>query len=309
MRDLWLQLPQQLINGLTLGSIYALIALGYSMVYGTLEMLNFAHGDVFMVGAFAGWAVLGLFVRNGALTVHPALALPAILLGALAVTSALGFVIERAAYRPLRHAMRLAPLITALGVSITLQNLFMLATAGRAKVLAAELLIPASLTLTLGPVTISFTRVLIVVVAVGFLLGLDYLVRKTSLGQAMRATAEDQLTASYMGIRPDAIISLTFVLGSALAGVGGVLVALYYTQVDFLMGFAAGLKAFTAAVLGGIGNLRGAMLGGLLLGLVESLAVAFVSPLYKDVISFTVLILVLIAKPTGLLGEQVPDKL
>lgn len=262
-----------------------------------------------MAGAFAGWAILGLFVKNGALAVSPALVLPVMLLGAMVGTAVLGLAIERLAYRPLRNATRLAPLITALGVSLTLQNLAMLATSGRAKALASDLLIPANLTLNVGSLTVSFTRLLIVFVSLGFLIGLDYLVRRTPLGQAMRAVAEDQLTASYMGIRPDVIISLTFVLGSALAGVGGVLVGVYYTQVDFLMGFAAGLKAFTAAVLGGIGNLRGAMLGGILLGLVESLGVAFVSPVYKDVLTFSILILVLIVKPTGLLGEQVPDKL
>lgn len=309
MPELLLQLPQQLVNGLTLGSVYSLIALGYSMVYGTLEMLNFAHGDVFMAGAFAGWAVLTLFVRGEALIASPLIVLPVMLVAAMAFTAGLGYAIERLAYRPLRNSSRLTPLITALGVSITLQNIMALATSGRAKALASDLLIPPYLTLTYGPVTISFTRILIVAVALVCLAGLDYLVRRTPLGQAMRATAEDQLAASYLGVRPDAIISLTFTLGSALAGIGGVLVALYYTQVDFMMGFSAGLKAFTAAVLGGIGNLRGAMLGGMLLGLVESLAVGFVSPVYKDVLSFTILILVLIVKPTGLLGEQVPDKL
>ncbi|MGE5508365.1 MAG: branched-chain amino acid ABC transporter permease [Chitinophagales bacterium] len=308
MSELLAQLPQQLVNGLTLGSVYSLIALGYSMVYGTLEMLNFAHGDVFMVGAFAGWGVLALLTREGSLVVNPALTLLAMLLGAILLTAGLGFGIERLAYRPLRNAMRLAPLITALGVSIVLQNLAMLATAGRAKALPSDLLIPPGWALNLGPVTISFTRGLIVAVALFLMVVLDYLVRRTPLGQAMRATAEDQVAASYMGIRPDAVISLTFVLGSALAGAGGVLVAVYYTQVDFMMGFAAGLKAFTAAVLGGIGNLRGAMLGGLLLGMAEALGVAFVSPVYKDVLSFALLILILVVKPTGLLGEQVPDK-
>lgn len=306
--DVFAQLPQQLLNGLTLGGVYALIALGYSMVYGTLEMLNFAHGDVFMVGAFIGWGVMTLLYSHGVLSVGPVVALFLMMLAAMVGTGVLGAGIEWLAYRPLRRAQRLAPLLTALGVSILLQNVFMLLTSGRAQVYQTEALIPTSWTWAVGGITLSFTRLLIIGVAVGLMIGLERLIQGTRLGLHMRATAEDAETAALMGIRPNLVISATFVIGSALAGVGGVLVGLYYMQIDFMMGFSAGMKAFTAAVLGGIGNVRGAMLGGFLLGLVEALGVAFISPVYKDALTFAVLILVLLAKPTGLLGERVPDR-
>lgn len=306
--DIFAGLPQQLVNGLTLGGVYALIALGYSMVYGTLEMLNFAHGEVFMVGAFIGWGIMSLFLSNGVLSVGPVLALVLMMVAAMIGTGVLGAAIERLAYRPLRRAQRLAPLLTALGVSILLQNVFMLLTSGRAQVYDTQALIPADWTWTAGGVTLSFTRLLIIGVAVALMFGLERLIQGTRLGLFMRATAEDAETAALMGIRPNLVISATFIIGSALAGVGGVLVGLYYMQIDFMMGFSAGMKAFTAAVVGGIGNVRGAMLGGFLLGLVEALGVAFVSPVYKDALSFSVLILVLLARPTGLLGERVPDR-
>lgn len=305
---LFAELPQQLVNGLTLGSVYALIALGYSMVYGTLEMLNFAHGEVFMVGAFIGWGVMAALLSNGVLIVGPVVALLLMMLAAMVGTGVLGAGIEWLAYRPLRRAQRLAPLLTALGVSILLQNVFMLLTSGRAQVYDTQALVPAGWTWTAGGITLSFTRALIIGVAILLMFGLERLIQGTRLGLHMRATAEDSETAALMGIRPNFVISATFVIGSALAGAAGVLVGLYYMQIDFLMGFTAGMKAFTAAVLGGIGNVRGAMLGGLLLGLVEALGVAFISPLYKDALSLAVLILVLLVRPTGLLGERVPDR-
>ncbi len=308
MDDLFAQLQQQLVNGLTLGSVYALIALGYSMVYGTLEMLNFAHGEVFMIGAFMGWGVLGLFLHGTALLASPIIVIPLMIIIAMAGTSALGVGIEWFAYRPLRNAPRLAPLISALAVSIFLQNFVVLTMSARAKVYATQLLIPMTWQITIGDATISFIRILVVGVSIVLMIGLDYFIRHSKMGRAMRATAQDREAASFMGISVDKVISMTFLIGSALAGAGGVLVGLYYTQIDFYMGFAAGMKAFTAAVLGGIGNIRGAMLGGLLLGLVESLGVAFISPVYKDVIAFSMLIILLIFKPSGLLGEQVPVK-
>lgn len=301
-------LAQQLVNGLTLGSVYALIALGYSMVYSILGMLNFAHGDVYMVGGFIGWAVVSYLASGGRLAVHPALAIVAMVLASAAGCVLLGLLIERFAYRPLRGRSRLAPLITALGVSIFLQNVMMLLTQARAKTYPSFLLIPPAARLEFGGVVLSFTRMFVIVTALALTMALDYVVRKTRLGRAMRATAEDATTASMMGINPNKIIALTFALGSALAGVGGVLVGIQYTQVDFYMGFAAGMKAFIAAVVGGIGNLRGAVLGGILLGVVESLGIGLLAPEYKDVIAFAVLVLVLIVRPRGLMGEQVPDR-
>jgi branched-chain amino acid transport system permease protein len=308
VEDILAQIPQQLVNGLTLGSVYALIALGYSMVYGTLEMLNFAHGEVFMIGAFLGWGVLGIFLNGTAVLANPVIIIGLMLVVAMAGTSLLGVGIEWFAYRPLRNAPRLAPLISALAVSIFLQNFVVLTMGARAKVYATQLLIPMSWQISIGSATISFIRVLVIGVSVILMLALDTFLRRSKTGRAMRATAQDREAASFMGISVNRVISVTFLVGSALAGAGGVLVGLYYTQIDFYMGFLAGMKAFTAAVLGGIGNIRGAMLGGLLLGLVESLGVAFISPVYKDVIAFSMLILLLIFKPSGLLGEQVPVK-
>lgn len=302
------QLPQQVVNGLTLGSVYALLALGYSMVYGILKMLNFAHGDVFMVGAFAGWGVLHLLTPGGALAAHPLIVLLAMAMAAVVATSLLGGAIERFAYRPLRKSSRLAPLISALGVSIILENAAMLLTAGRAKAYQTELLIPQNWTVRAGGAIISATRLAIIGVSVALMFALDFAVSRTMLGKAMRATSQDREAAEYMGVRTTGVITATFVIGSALAGIAGVMIGLYYMQVDFVIGFSAGLKAFTAAVLGGIGSIRGAMVGGLVLGLAESLGVLFVAPVYKDAIVFAVLIASLILRPAGLLGEQVREK-
>ncbi len=302
------ELPQQVVNGLTLGGVYALLALGYSMVYGILKMLNFAHGDVFMVGAFAGWGVLSLLAPGGSLAAHPLVVLVTMAAGAVAATSLLGATIERLAYRPLRKSSRLAPLISALGVSIILENVAMLLTAGRAKAYQTELLVPPDWAVQVGGATISATRIAIMGASVVLMLVLDFAVSRTMLGKAMRATSQDREAAEYMGVRTAGVIAATFVIGSALAGVAGVMIGLYYMQVDFVMGFSAGLKAFTAAVLGGIGSLRGAMAGGIVLGLAESLGVLFVAPVYKDAIVFGVLIAALILRPAGLLGEQVRER-
>ncbi|MGE5587380.1 MAG: branched-chain amino acid ABC transporter permease [Clostridia bacterium] len=302
------QLPQQIVNGLTLGTVYALLALGYSMVYGILKMLNFAHGDVFMVGAFAGWGVLCLFTRGGALAANPFVVLILMTVAAVAATSVLGGLIERLAYRPLHGSSRLAPLISALGVSIILENAAMLLTAGRAKAYQTEMLIPPAWTVQLGGATISATRLAIFVASVAIMLALDFAVSRTMLGKAMRATSEDPEAAEYMGVRTSGVIAATFIIGSGLAGIAGVMIGLYYMQVDFIMGFSAGLKAFTAAVLGGIGSIRGAMAGGIVLGLAESLGVLFVAPVYKDAIVFLVLIATLILKPAGILGEHAHEK-
>jgi branched-chain amino acid transport system permease protein len=302
MEQLIAQIPQQIVNGLTLGSVYALLALGYSMVYGVLKMLNFAHGDVFMVGAFAGWAVLALFERSGQITM-PALVLLTMALGAVIVTAILGAVIERFAYRPLRGGSRLVTLISALGVSIILQNAAMLLTSGRAKTFATELLIPQDLVIQIAGATISATRLAMLGISMMTMVSLDAIVLKTKFGRAMRATSQDPEAAEYMGVNTSRVIAGTFILGSALAGLAGVMIGLYYTQVDYMIGFSAGMKAFTAAVLGGIGSFHGAVVGGILLGLVESFGVLIAPPVYKDAIVFAVLIFTLILRPYGLYGK------
>jgi branched-chain amino acid transport system permease protein len=296
---------QQLVNGLTVGSVYALIALGYTMVYGVLEMINFAHGDVFMVGSFVGLLVLSLLAPDAAAGGGLAVVLGAVLLAAMAGCGALGVSIERAAYRPLRGTSRLAPLISALGVSLFLQNAVMLVVGARPK--AFPQVIPKEL-YHVGGAVFTNVQVIILVVALCLMAALDQFVRRTRWGKAMRAVAQDAEAAGFMGVEVNVAVTLTFLTGSVLAAGAGVLVGLYYGIVDFFMGYLAGLKAFTAAVLGGIGNLRGAMLGGLLLGLVESFGAGFVGGHWRDVIAFAVLIGVLVFRPSGLLGEQLPEK-
>jgi branched-chain amino acid transport system permease protein len=301
-------LPQQLVFGLALGAVYGLIALGYTMVYGVLLMINFAHGEIFMIGAYVGWAVLAWLINAQLGGLHPLWVLPALLLMAMTVSGIIGMGLERFAYRPLytRGAGRLGPLISAVGASIFLQNAVMLTQGARMKVYMTSLLFPRTWYVQVGTVRVSALVLVMISVAVLLMWALNTLVQRTTLGRSMRAVAEDRETAAVMGVNVRRVISLTFLLGSALGGAAGVLVGLYYTQIDFFMGFSAGLKAFTAAVLGGIGNLKGAMVGGIVLGLIESLAVTFMNPAYRDVVAFTVLILVLVFRPTGLLGESVP---
>ncbi len=303
-------LLQQLINGLVLGSVYALIALGYTMVYGILELINFAHGEITMIGAMLALAVIGHLAGSG-------LPVPVVLLAglltAMAGCSVLGYAIERVAYRPLRHAPRLAPLITAIGISIVLQNLAMLIW-GRAYITFPPLLPQGWF--DIHGARLTDVQLIILVTAGILMLVLDNLVRRTSLGRAMRATAQSPQLAGLMGIDANRIISLTFILGSALAAIGGFLVSAYYGLAHYYMGFLLGLKAFSAAVLGGIGNLRGAMLGGLLLGVIESLGAGYIGSLthglfgsnYQDVFAFLVLIAVLIIRPAGLLGQNTADR-
>ena len=295
---------QQLINGLTVGALYALIALGYTMVYGVLEMINFAHGDVFMVGSFLGLVVLALLGPPGAAS-GLAIVLVAVFVGAMVGCGALGVTIERVAYRPVRSASRLGPLISALGVSLFIQNAVMLLVGARPKPFPQ--LIPKQLYHAGGAV---FTNVQLLLLATALLLmiGLDQFVRRTRWGKAMRAVAQDAEAAGFMGVEVNRVIALTFLIGSVLAAGAGVMVGLYYGIIDFFMGYVAGLKAFTAAVLGGIGNLRGAMVGGLLLGVVESFGAGFVGAHWRDVIAFAVLIAVLVLRPAGLLGQQLPQK-
>jgi len=303
------QLPQQLVNGLTLGGVYALIAIGYSMVYGILTMLNFAHGEVYMLGGFSGWWVLHLLSRNNVPVMNAVAVIALMIVITMAATGILGMLIERVAYRPLRSAPRINLLLSALGVSIFLQNFVLNFQGAKVRTFHISALVPESLrVIHLGPVVFSFMRVVVIAVCFGLMAMLTFMVKKTKVGKAMRATAQDIETAAYMGVDVDRIIMLVFLIGSALGGAAGVLVGLLFTQVDYYVGFQAGLKGFTAAVLGGIGNLYGAMLGGILLGLTESLAVTFFPSAYKDVVAFVILIVVLIFRPWGLMGEKSPEK-
>lgn len=301
---------QQLINGLVLGSMYALVALGYTMVYGIINLINFAHGEVLMVGALVSWTVVTALGDTG----WPGwLLLSLSLLAAMAVCMALNFLIEKLAYRPLRNAPRLAPLITAMGMSLLLQTLAMILWKPDYK--PYPILLPDEPWEVMGA-TINLVQVLILGVTAVTLAGLMALIHGTSLGRAMRATAENPKVAQLMGVRPDRVISATFMIGAALAALAGVMWAANYGSVQHTMGFLPGLKAFTAAVFGGIGNLGGAVVGALLLGLIESLGAGYIGDLtggvlgsnYQDIFAFTVLILVLTLRPQGLLGERVADR-
>jgi branched-chain amino acid transport system permease protein len=301
---------QQIINGLVLGSVYALLALGYTMVYGIINLINFAHGEVLMVGGMVSWTVVTALADTG----WPGWLLLLIAAGAaMAVCALLNFSIEKIAYRPLRKAPRLAPLITAMGVSLLLQTLAMIIWKPNPK--PFPILLPAD-PIAIGNAVINVTQILIVVVSAVTLSGLMLLVNRTRLGRAMRATAENPHVASLMGVRPDTVISATFVIGAMLAALAGLMYAANYGSVQHTMGFMPGLKAFTAAVFGGIGNLPGAMLGGVLLGLIESLGAGYIGDLtggflgsqYQDIFAFIVLILVLTLRPQGLLGERVADR-
>jgi branched-chain amino acid transport system permease protein len=298
---------QQLINGLTLGSIYGLIAIGYTMVYGIIGMINFAHGDVFMVGSFITLITFLLLVSLG-LTAVP-LALLIVLLVAMALTALYGWVVERIAYRPLRHSFRLAPLISAIGMSIVLQNFVQIAQGARVKPLPP--LIRGSYTVLESrtfAVQLSNAQVIVMVTMLVVVSTFAWIVARTRLGRDMRACEQDLRMAALLGVNTDRTISLTFVIGAALAAVAGMMYLLYYGVVDFFIGFVAGVKAFTAAVLGGIGSLPGAMLGGLLIGLIETFWSAYFSVEYKDVAAFSILVIVLIFLPTGILGRPELEK-
>ncbi|MDH4285272.1 MAG: branched-chain amino acid ABC transporter permease [Gallionellaceae bacterium] len=303
-------LLQQIINGLVQGSVYALVALGYTMVYGILGLINFAHGEVVMVGAMVALMVSQLLLAAG---LPPLLVLLIALMVAAAACMALGYTIERVAYRPLRHAPRLAPLITAIGMSIVLQNLAMMFW-GR-EYHAFPQLLPNS-PHTFGGAVINEVQIIIVLTALLMMAGLMLLIHRSRLGRAMRAVSENPSAAALMGVDANRVISITFMIGSALAAVAGIMVSANYGIVHYYMGFMLGLKAFTAAVLGGIGNMRGAMFGGMLLGLIESLGAGYVGGLtggffgsnYQDVFAFIVLIGVLVFRPSGLFGERVTER-
>jgi len=312
----------QLVNGITLGSLYALIALGYTLVYGILLMINFAHSELFMSGAFVGLGVMTVLTSSDLAAKFPWLApaqhffatpgfgvicmLLVVFLVAMIVVGCMGMIIERFAYRPLRHAPRLAPLISAVGVSIFLQNAVLLWISPQQ--LPFPNPIGEGTAFTIGTVSVKILQLVIFVTALVLLAALDTFISHSRFGKAMRATSQDREAAGLMGIDINMSITLAFFIGPALGAVAGIFNGMYYGSVVFSMGFLPGMKAFTAAVLGGIGNLRGAMLGGFLLGIVESLASGFISTGYKDVIAFAILILVLIFRPGGLLGESVVEK-
>lgn len=296
---------QQCINGLAVGGIYALVALGYTMVYGVLKLINFAHGDLFTIGAYLGFTLLVSWGLAG--NVAPLLAVALVVIIVLGLVALLGVALERVAYRPLRRANRLAAVVSALGASIVFQNAVMLIYGARFYVYPEEL--RPSLVLNLFGLDVPVMRIIVIVSSLLLMMGLYAFINRTRMGTAIRAVAIDQGAAKLMGINVDRVISLVFFLGAGLGGVAGVMVGMYYGQIDFTMGWSYGLKAFTAAILGGIGNIPGAMLGGLLLGVIEALGASYLAMAWKDAIAFLVLIMILIIRPTGLLGERVADKL
>ncbi len=297
---------QQTINGLTLGAIYGLIAIGYTMVYGIIGMINFAHGELYMIGAFV--ALIGFLVMGAAGITFVPLALLLVLVVAMLFTALYGWAVERVAYRPLRGSSRLAPLISAIGMSIVLQNYVQIVQGARVKPM--QPMLRGGITLVEGtfPVQVSYLQIMIVVVTIALMLVFTYIITRTALGRAQRATEQDMTMAALLGIDVDRVVSVTFIIGAALAAVAGLMVTLYYGVIDFFIGFLAGIKAFTAAVLGGIGSLPGAMLGGLLIGLIEAYWSGYFSIEYKDVAAFSILVLVLLFRPSGLLGRPEIEK-
>ena len=305
-------LIQQIINGLVLGSMYALVALGYTMVYGIINLINFAHGDVLMVAALTSWSIIGMMRESMPGTPGWLILLIAMLI-ACVVAAILNYVIEKVAYRPLRNSPKLAPLITAIGMSLLLQTLAMIIWKPNFK--PYPNLLPSA-PFNVGGAVITTTQILILGMTAISLAVLMYVVNRTKLGRAMRATAENPRVASLMGVKPDVVISATFLIGAVLAAIAGVMWAANYGTVNHMMGFLPGLKAFTAAVFGGIGNLAGAVVGGVLLGLIESIGAGYIGALtggvlgshYSDIFAFIDLIIVLTLRPSGLLGERVADR-
>ena len=288
-------LLQQLINGVSLGSIYALIALGYTMVYGIIKLINFAHGDLYMVGAYVGYTMIQ--------TVGLSL-IPAIIISML-FTAILGVIIEKVAYKPLRGATRIATLITAIGVSYLLHKVMMYLLGAERRAFPISV---SKQIYRFGEITVSSQQIMIIVTTVVLMVALQIIVKYTKMGKAMRAVSTDMEAAQLMGINIDNVISFTFVLGSALAGAAGVLVGIYYNSIDPLMGVAPGLKAFVAAVFGGIGIIPGAMVGGYLIGIIETIVSAFGGSMFKDAVVYLILIIILIVKPSGLLGKNIKEK-
>jgi branched-chain amino acid transport system permease protein len=294
---------QELVNGVTTGALYALVALGFSMVYGVLKLLNFAHGDLYMVGAYIGFFVIQWFGGAQHLSIAVPLLLVIMFVLAAALVGGLGVAIERFAYRPLRDAPRIAPLITAIGVSFFLESSALLLFGAQYRVYNTADFISLSSGIQIGSVTIDSVQILVLVLGLVLMVGLQLLVNRTRLGRQMRAVAADREAAEMLGINVNFVITATFFLGSALAGVAGIMGGLLFNQVTSTIGFIAGLKAFTAAVVGGIGSIPGAMLGGLVIGLAESFVTGYISSTYSNLIVFGILIAVMLVRPSGLLGR------
>ena len=294
---------QELVNGLTTGALYALVALGFSMVYGVLKLLNFAHGDLYMVGAYIGFFVIQWFGGAQHLSIAVPLLLVIMFVLAAGLVGGLGVAIERFAYRPLRDAPRIAPLITAIGVSFFLESSALLLFGAQYRVYNTADFISLSSGIQIGSVTIDSVQILVLVLGVVLMAGLQLLVNRTRLGRQMRAVAADREAAEMLGINVNFVITATFFLGSALAGVAGIMGGLLFNQVTSTIGFIAGLKAFTAAVVGGIGSIPGAMLGGLFIGVAESFVTGYISSTYSNLIVFGILIVVMLLRPSGLLGR------
>ena len=301
-------LPQILVNGLTLGSVYALIALGYSMVYGILRLLNFAHGDIYMIGAYLGYGVFTLFFVDGEAVIPTAIIIVLMLIVAMVGAGIVSIAVERFAYRPLRYAPRIAPLISALGVSFILQNVVQITIGARPLSYGSGTLIPTDSAFNAGDLRVHASRFLVIGVTFILMLALTYFVQGTRLGRAMRAVSMDLDAAAMMGVDVDQVILVTFFIGAVLAGAGGVLVGIVFFSIRHTMGFLAGLKGFTAAVIGGIGSIPGAALGGLLLGLAEAFASVMISATFKDAIAFVLLVIVLMIRPSGLMGKPLIQK-
>jgi len=301
------QAQEQFINALTIGGIYALIALGYTMVYGIIELINFAHGEIFMVGSFVSWFLLTTLGFTGAITDLRLLAVVLVFtfVVSMVVMGVVGVLIERIAYRPLRNAPRLAPLITAIGVSFILQNIIFVVVSN--SIVTSPQIIPNK-TLTIGPISIGSINLFVIVLAVALMVALHLFINRTRLGRAMRSTAIDREAAQIMGVNINSTIALTFFIGSALAGAAGVVQGLYFGVTVVNIGFQAGLKAFTAAVLGGIGNTTGAAIGGFVIGFIEVLSSVFGVGRWSEAAVFGALVLVLIFRPTGILGQQLADR-
>ena len=294
---------QELVNGITTGALYSLVALGFSMVYGVLKLLNFAHGDVYMIGAYIGFFVIQWFGGAAHVSIPVPLLLAIMFLLAAGVTGGLGVAIERFAYRPLRDAPRIAPLITAIGISFFLENAVLLLFGAQYRIYNTPEFISLSSGIRIGSVTIDTVQIMVVLLSVALMAGLQLLVNRTKWGKQVRAVAADREAAEMLGINVNFTISMTFFLGSALAGVAGVMGGLLFNQVTNTIGFIVGLKAFTAAVVGGIGSLPGAMLGGLLIGLAESFTIGYISSTYSNLLVFALLIIVMLVRPSGLLGQ------
>jgi branched-chain amino acid transport system permease protein len=307
----WDKLVQLLVNGVTLGSVYALVALGFSLVYGILKLLNLAHGDVVMVGAFLGWGILSWLGGAESPAVAVWLLITVMVVGAMIGCGFLGVAIERFAYRPLRRAPRIAPLISALGVSFFIQNSVLLLFGADFRSYDTDFLVDVDVGIDWGPLIVWLIRLVVILAAFAMMLGLWLLVTRTRLGRAMRATAFDREAAEMMGVDVDRVIVTTFFIGSALAGAAGVLIGLVFFQINHFMGFNYGLKGFTAAVVGGIGSIPGAMFGGLLIGIVESLSVGYIEDFtggrlnsaFRDLVVFSILIVFMLLRPQGLFGK------